>query len=831
MTTAMANEDIRKITDVDNLEQIVTVVKPSFSACADELDKELGDGQGSNWQATIEDIMQIPRRKVITIAVVGSTGAGKSSFINALLGEGKLLPTNCAQACTAAAIEVMYNDEDDSQPPYRLEVEMYSTEEWAEELEKLIDTIRDDLQALKLESSDASIAYARLHAVYPRLTKKAIPAIDVDTLLEHEHVKAHLGHMEPLRAQHSLDIHNALQRYAATTIAGQDTTQAKRSPRQPELWPLIKCVRIFTRSPLLFNGVRIIDLPGIGDANAARVDIAEKYMVHCDEIWILADIVRAVDSQPARKLLCDQFKRQMKLDGLVNKVVFICTKTDIIKEDEAMDSLDIRDKIEPILLQIKSLEHQAESLEAALTLTLEEQSTLEDAFDDLRDKIEDCEDLLDEQAVPPPKRRRIQQDDTIQRSCHVGTSPSTMSDDLDGGETASDLKAKLRSLRASKKALREKFVEQKQRKADIETKLVQIRRIQEELSHSSLAICIRARNEQIRLRIQNDYLLGIRELDQEAAEKRNSASYDPSLDSVRDYRELANDFRVYCVSSDGYQSLNDQLQGKKKVLGFQSLEDTELPHLQAHCRRMTEAHRIAASRLFLQRCMDLLHTMKQVLSSEQLPSTRLSSEQECQLDCLNTFLEDLQLHMDKEITAFLKTMKGHAQKYVGKLYSGAKITAADAAVKTAKEWESLHWATYKAIMRHNGGPYTNRKGRYDFNKQLSIPFEKKIASGWERANHREMPLSIRNHTVRKTTMLRNFHEQVISSAAILEKEDFDAALMLSKLSLWEDDLEFRADNLITEMTKMHREANRTITPTIKQRMELVYNDNQGENGN
>lgn len=39
------------------------------------------------------------------IVVLGETGAGKSSTLNALIGETRLLPTNAMRACTAAIVE------------------------------------------------------------------------------------------------------------------------------------------------------------------------------------------------------------------------------------------------------------------------------------------------------------------------------------------------------------------------------------------------------------------------------------------------------------------------------------------------------------------------------------------------------------------------------------------------------------------------------------------------------------------------------------------------------------------------------------------------------
>ncbi|KAK2738178.1 hypothetical protein FQN57_007153 [Myotisia sp. PD_48] len=46
----------------------------------------------------------------VMIGVVGSTGAGKSSVINAIMEEECLVPTSSMKACTAAITEISYAD-------------------------------------------------------------------------------------------------------------------------------------------------------------------------------------------------------------------------------------------------------------------------------------------------------------------------------------------------------------------------------------------------------------------------------------------------------------------------------------------------------------------------------------------------------------------------------------------------------------------------------------------------------------------------------------------------------------------------------------------------
>jgi predicted GTPase len=62
-------------------------------------------------QHWVQQIEALQKHKVDTptiIGVVGNTGAGKSSVVNAMLEEERLVPTNCMRACTAVVTESMY---------------------------------------------------------------------------------------------------------------------------------------------------------------------------------------------------------------------------------------------------------------------------------------------------------------------------------------------------------------------------------------------------------------------------------------------------------------------------------------------------------------------------------------------------------------------------------------------------------------------------------------------------------------------------------------------------------------------------------------------------
>ena len=68
----------------------------------------------------IEDLQNCAALPEAIVAVVGNTGAGKSSLLNALLDHFDILPTSGMQACTAAVVEINNNSEDDR---YRADIQ------------------------------------------------------------------------------------------------------------------------------------------------------------------------------------------------------------------------------------------------------------------------------------------------------------------------------------------------------------------------------------------------------------------------------------------------------------------------------------------------------------------------------------------------------------------------------------------------------------------------------------------------------------------------------------------------------------------------------------
>ncbi|KAI7529759.1 hypothetical protein KC331_g15043, partial [Hortaea werneckii] len=267
--------------------------------------KQLTDsGDATAWLAQIEEVRKLAVRNQTVVGVVGNTGAGKSSVINAILDEERLVPTNCMRACTAVVTELSYNHSNSEASRYRAEIQFIEPEEWRKELKILFDEVFDENGTITREisnpDSQAGIAYAKIRAVYHRHTKEMLANSTIDSLMRAKSVTDVLGTTRRINEKEPHDFYRRLQNYVDSKEKGTEKldkngNKITNPKREFEFWPLIKVVKIYTKADALSTGAVIVDLPGVHDSNAARAAVAENYMKQCTGLWILAPINRAVD--------------------------------------------------------------------------------------------------------------------------------------------------------------------------------------------------------------------------------------------------------------------------------------------------------------------------------------------------------------------------------------------------------------------------------------------------------------------------------------------------------------------------------------------------------
>lgn len=266
---------------VEGLEQCVKVAVHVISDVIQRLHPARHDLYAASRVQSLQELSNQAKAPEFIIGVVGSTGTGKSCLINALLGEVRLVPTNCVRACTAVITEISWNPSDNPKERYIANIEFVSAEDWNYELEKLFqDLVLPDgevSQEATNKSTDAGVAWAKIHAVYPHITREELPQIDRQTLANDPAVVDILGATRIIRSPAVESFYEGIRVYVDSRekIAVPSTQDGEGSSdsddhegecepaaedRHMELWPLIKVVKIQTKADVLSTGAVIVDL-------------------------------------------------------------------------------------------------------------------------------------------------------------------------------------------------------------------------------------------------------------------------------------------------------------------------------------------------------------------------------------------------------------------------------------------------------------------------------------------------------------------------------------------------------------------------------------------
>ncbi|KAJ7904438.1 hypothetical protein B0H14DRAFT_3079313 [Mycena olivaceomarginata] len=288
------------------------------------------------------------------IAVCGATGAGKSSILNAILDDN-IVPTSGMRACTAVVTEIAHH----KKKTIDADVSFLSKEEWKAELQILLSDLVEEDGTLKRSTdlkSDAGVAWHKVHAVYPTLSQERLVTMTPDQIIAKDPKIEKILQTKNIVAKNSKAFAIEIAKYidSKDQRRGKDKEKKKdKDANTPALWPLIRQVNVRCSAAALATGAILVDLPGKCDDS-----IAKEYMKKANCIWILAPIMRAVDSKIAKDLLGDAFRNQLMSAYTDTTITFIATKCDDVSCTEIIQALpqlhddpqldEIQEKIERI---------------------------------------------------------------------------------------------------------------------------------------------------------------------------------------------------------------------------------------------------------------------------------------------------------------------------------------------------------------------------------------------------------------------------------------------------------------------------------------------------
>ena len=248
---------------------------------------------------------------------MGQPNAGKSSLLNALVGEAEVLPTNCMRACTASvvALECLYAAPRGA--PYEVEVAFLSRDEWAAALAPL--AAHREQHGAAVPPADSAAGAARAAAVATHGADASWPAP-----LEHER----LGTMICFGARDADELRDKLDPYV----------DSANDASALQLWPLVK--RVTVRGPwACLGGLRLVDAPGVLDDNEARSRAVRGALATADTVLFASNVRRAVNDKSISDALPLSLRRDLAANGALGAVALVATQNDLVNRSEIVESL------------------------------------------------------------------------------------------------------------------------------------------------------------------------------------------------------------------------------------------------------------------------------------------------------------------------------------------------------------------------------------------------------------------------------------------------------------------------------------------------------------
>ena len=173
--------------------------------------------------------------------------------------------------------EVSWNHSDDPDELYRAEIEFLTVEEWGRELDFFYGGLADCSDQLSgdfnSDDKDADVAWEKMRAVYPNYTKQGLINASAEELANLPEIRHVIGTTKRIGSSSCRSLHDQLLQYieskekdtgvskaVISKVKLEEEDQEEKLVDTMELWPMIKVVRVFTKSDALSTGAIIVDL-------------------------------------------------------------------------------------------------------------------------------------------------------------------------------------------------------------------------------------------------------------------------------------------------------------------------------------------------------------------------------------------------------------------------------------------------------------------------------------------------------------------------------------------------------------------------------------------
>lgn len=252
----------------------------------------------------------------VSVALLGGTGAGKSTLVNSLLG-ARVLPTNPISVCTSAITRVRYL----AGSEYKASIEIVPRATW----EKQVLLASEDIKAAK-EGDDSDSAFvntsvipddesARLIAIYGAEAFEMFSRDgDLSHLIEPSEIQeAFEKETIQLIFENTEDLRKGISRYLTSSEA---------------FWPIVRSCVIEGPFESFDHGGELVDLPGLNDPNEAREEMTKTFLETAKFVWVVFNMKRSLGKEITQVLESRDLLNRLMAGGRISTLSFVGTHSD-----------------------------------------------------------------------------------------------------------------------------------------------------------------------------------------------------------------------------------------------------------------------------------------------------------------------------------------------------------------------------------------------------------------------------------------------------------------------------------------------------------------------
>ena len=311
---------------IENFNEVLTTVRKKLAQYEEEIEKPF-DKIKNDFSEQVKDFFNEKRK--LRIGVIGQVKAGKSTFLNALLFEGKEVLPKAATPKTASLTVITHA------PENKLKVHFYGEKEWEILQERALS--EDESDEVKVAKEVTAMAREN--------------GIDVEKYIRKKTLEKKYSSYEELLGE--------LNEYAG---------------ENGKLTPVVKYLELFVNDKNL-DGLEIVDTPGMNDPIVSRTDQTREFIKKCDVVFFLSRASAFLDKNDMELLT-----RQMPQQG-VAKLVLVGSQFDSAVNDEIWNVDSLEEAIESTR---NELENRAKSEFEKLIIRYEEREVNENIISVLK---------------------------------------------------------------------------------------------------------------------------------------------------------------------------------------------------------------------------------------------------------------------------------------------------------------------------------------------------------------------------------------------------------------------------------------------------------------